>query len=178
MKLFALVLVLLATACEKTSDVGAIQDEANGVVNTYRARFEQLTARYKTLDDLRQTSQSAKDAPDAAQAGTLMNATKAKLTDMQSMIKNAPQTIANKAKPETPRAELIGTLEDYKRRFEAGNREINRNLNITETWLANAELRQKRVAVQTPPPSEPPPPSPEVPEAGSGSAAGSGAPVQ
>lgn len=177
MKLFALVLVLLA-ACEKTSDVGAIQDEANGVVATYRARFEQLTARFKTLDDLRLSSPSAKDAPDYAQAGSLMNTTKAKLTDMQSMIKNAPQTIANKAKPEVPRAELIGALEDYRRRFEAGSREINRNLNTMETWLANAEHRVKRVAVQTPPPSEPPPPSPEVPEAGSGSAAGSNAPVQ
>jgi hypothetical protein len=177
MKLFALVLVLLA-ACEKTSDVGAIQDEANGVVTTYRARFEQLTARFKTLDDLRLSSPAAKIAPDYTQVGSLMNATRARLTDMHSLIKNAPQTIANKAKPEVPRAELIGALEDYKRRFEAGHREINRNLNTTETWLAYVELRPTRVAVQTPPPSEPPPPSPEVPDPGAGSAAGSGAPVQ
>jgi hypothetical protein len=179
MKLFVL-LVLLLAACEKTSDVGAIQDEANGVVVTYKARFEALETRLKLLDDLRRTSPAAKAAPDYAQLTTTLANAAQRLKQMQEMVQRAPSTIANKAKPDAPRADLIGTMENYKKQFSAGQREINRNLDIAETWLAFADLRPK--PVQQPIPEPPVLPTPEMPDpgAGSGSAAGtgSGAPVQ
>ena len=184
-----LILVVLFAACGKSSDVGAMQDEANGIVNSYRARFDALAQRMKSLNDRGTNTPNARSAPDFEQIGRVFADAQRKLVEMQGLVKSAPTTIANKAKAENPRSELIASMGSIRTQLENGHREINRNLDTVESWLAYVELRPRTAPPAVPPPPTNPPPSPELrpdqqppaPEGapgGAGSSAGSAAPVR
>ena len=186
-----LILITLFAACEKSSDVGAMQDEANGIVNSYRARFDALAQRMKSLNDRGSKTLDARTVPDFEQIGRVFADTQRKLIEMQGLVKSAPTTIANKAKVENARSELIASMGTIRAQLENGHREINRNLDTVESWLAYVEHRPRTAPPAVAPPPTNPPPSPELrpdqqppaPEGasgvpGAGSAAGSAAPVR
>jgi hypothetical protein len=162
MKLIVLLVTLSLAACEKSSDVGAMQDEANAVVNTYRVRFEAQAQRLKALNERGTYTPNARTATDFVQIGQVFADAQKTLSKMQNLVRNAPTQIANAAKADDARAKLIAELGTYKNQLEAGHREINRNLDAVESWLAYVELRPRNPATVVPPPPTNPPPSPEL----------------
>lgn len=204
MKLIALISALLLAACEKTSDVGAMQDEANGIVAAYKTRFDAAQARMRALLERSGNTKSARELPDFPDIGKLYGTAQTTLTEMQNQVRQAPTILAARAKgtltaipgvekvetgayrrflkpdgsakppherPEPPerlgtpevrtvRSDLLSAIADYDLMFEAMHTELNRSLDLVESWLIYSELRPKTVAVVPPPPSPEPAPAP------------------
>jgi len=162
------VLMLLATACGKTSDLGPMQDEANGIATTYKPKFDALSKRVAALEQRGRTLTS--DAPGLNDARKLFVETNAKLVELRSAVTQAPAAITTAAKAEQPRAELIRVMGELRTRLQAGHTEVNANLDAVESWIAQSEWRPRTATPPAPPPA--PIPEPGIPETppGTGSA--------
>ncbi|MBS1119111.1 MAG: hypothetical protein H6Q90_1339 [Deltaproteobacteria bacterium] len=155
------VLTLLAIAgCEKTSDVGAMQDEASGIANTAKPRLEALKARVTMLEERGKTLTA--DSPGLGEARTLFVETNTKLVELRGLVAQAPTAIASAAKAEHPRGELIRLMGEMRERLDDGQAEITTNLNTVESWLASMEWRPKLAMAPAPAaPTPTPAPTPE-----------------
>jgi len=175
------VLTLLATpGCGKTSDLVAMQDEANGMVTAYKPKFERLNKRVIALQE-----RSKRLPPQVA----LDPSVKASLKDVQGLFQDAgkklgemsvymsgtadsvQRTAAEQAAGENgerknPRIELIKLMGAMETRLEHDYTEINTNLDTVESWLAMLEWRPQVVAQVAPtkPVPEPEPGAVPAPE--------------
>ncbi|MEO8706510.1 MAG: hypothetical protein ABI867_41175 [Kofleriaceae bacterium] len=174
-RIVALVSVLMVplAGCEKTSDVGAMQDEANGIAASYKARFEGLGTRFRTLDERSRKLPPAAvaKATDLAILKRVAADTNNKLGEMRGLAQNVPAQIAAANKAENPRAEMIRVMGDLNRKFEDGALEVNANLDRVEGWISYLELRPIAPDVAPPPTPAPTPEESLPPPAGAGSAA-------
>lgn len=169
---FVVVLTLATAACGKTSDVGAMQDEALGLVASYKTRFDGLERRLQDIDarSKRVPREAISAASDLPVLQKVAGETTQKLNEMKSFVQQAPNSIAAAAKGGNPRAELIKLTSEIGERLEVGYREVNANLDTVESWISNVELRPKVVAAAPAPPTPTPTPTPtpEVPDPGRG----------
>jgi hypothetical protein len=155
-------MLLMLAACGKTSDLGPMQDEANGIANTYKPKFELLTQRVTALEQRGRTLRS--DSPGLADARKLFVETNAKLGELRTAVTQAPGAITTAAKAENPRAALIAVMGSLRHRFQLGHIEINANLDAVESWIAQSEWRP-RTATPQPPAPAPSDPAPTDPPA-------------
>src|SRR2546423_11982286 len=104
MKLRGIVLVIAIAACGKTSDVGALQEEALGNVNAYRERFDMLEARLRDVLVVRArrlSPQTIANATDAENIRKMGDDAVRKLTEMKNNVAAATNQIQNAAKGQT-----------------------------------------------------------------------------
>jgi hypothetical protein len=188
LRAFALCIVLALYAvvlagCGKTSDLPAMQDEANGVVTMYKPRFEHLEKRVVALEDRsrRIPPQTVVDPASVKDVQRLFSEANTKLNEMKGEMASAANRIKAAATPpdeskpadanKNPRTELLKLTGELRERFETGHTEINAKLDSVESWLATLEWRP--LTATTPPPPPPPAPEPASPPgdpAGAGSA--------
>jgi hypothetical protein len=176
--LLSLLVMLPLAGCEKTSDVGAMQEEMTSIAATYKARFDGLGTRFRSLDERSRKLQPAMvaNAPDLNVLKKVAAETNNKLGEMRGLAQNVPAQIATATKAENPRAEMIRLLGDNTRKFSDGELEVNANLDRVEGWIAYLELRPSTPPAAPPPPPTPPPtPEEPAPAPGAGSGAGSAA---
>ncbi len=153
-----LVLTLLATAgCEKTSDLVAMQDEANAIALSSKPSLDALKARVTMLENRGKTLTA--DSPGIADARKLFVDTNSKLVELNAVVQAAPTKIKEAAVLEHPRAELIKVMGDLRERLDRGQLEVTTNLNAVESWLTSMEWRP-RLAAGSPPATTPPPAMP------------------
>ena len=174
---FASILAGALAGCGKTSDLAAMQDEANGIANTARTRLDSFTVRLRSSEErLRRVQQEAIPQPDLVAIRALVGTTSTRLAELQNLVRQAPTTIGDAAREPTeaerkaaaganqavrnPRAALTKEMVAMRAKLEDGTTEVNRNLDLFESWIAYLELRPVVVAGATPPASAPPPPPP------------------
>jgi hypothetical protein len=148
MKLLYVILAVLALiGCEKSSNVSALQEEATGIANQYSQRFDKLEQRTQLLGARADSMKSYGAVPEMDQARQLYKATSSQLRQLQAASKTALTSIANAAKSDDARVELIKLMAELKERFERGNTEVTSKLDEIETWLAYVPLRAQAVAM-------------------------------
>ena len=161
MKLRSLAIVIASLAslfaCEKTSDVPAMQDEANGIVSMYKPRFDELSKRVIALEQ--RGRMLPPDPPGVGEARTLFVDTNKKLGELRGLIEQAPNAISTATKADNPRGELVKLMGEISGRLDEGQTEVNTNLDAVESWLTQTEWRPR--GATPPPPVTPPPPTPE-----------------
>ena len=197
MKLRGIVLIIAIAACSKTSDVGAMQDEALGTVNAYRERFDMLEARLRELLAVRAARLSphvVANANDLPRIKEITETAERTLNEMKTLIPSATNQIQNAAKGAPPAqgglhswTELPANRELKDVRFcdarnelerlrfvfttELSHRFIETNAQVDEVelWISSIELRP---TVRPTPPTPTPTPTPEPENAPGGGSAG------
>lgn len=156
------VAALVLAGCEKASDVNALQDEANGVVASYRARLDALAQRHRALVERILRTPGARATSDADQITRLANDTRQHLVEMSGIVNSAPAQITSRANAkDSARSELMMMLVSLERQLGEGTLSINRDLNTIESWLGYIDVRPQRVAAA--PSDEAPPGAPRTP---------------
>ncbi len=155
--------LLVAVGCEKTSDISAMQDEANGIANASKPRLDALKGRVAQLMERGKTLTT--DAPGLNEAKNLFGETNTKLVELLGLVAQAPTAISEATKKENPRGELIRLMGEMRERLDDGEAEITTNLNTVETWMASIDWRPKMAMApaQATQPAQPTAPAP-VPE--------------
>ncbi len=169
--LFALITCLLAiTGCEKSSNVTAMQDEANGLANQYKGKFDDLQKRITLLENRGKTMTTVGQPSGLIEVRKLFLDTSKRLADLKTAVTQATASIAATTKSEHPRVELIRLMGEYRERFEKGETEVTANLDAVEGWLAYVDFRPRETAPPTPvvddkkePPDSQPQPLPDGP---------------
>lgn len=143
MKRFALVAIVVATGCGKASDIGPMQDEANGIAHEYREQLDGLKTRFAGLRDRRaKVGQATLDSyPDGAAIVKLETEVEGSLRGLESFARNAPLVVGTAAKSENPRPELIKKMGEIHDRLTEGVRDLNTRVDTLESFLTYLEVR-------------------------------------
>jgi hypothetical protein len=169
MKLLSIAMFALVVlgGCEKTSDLGAMKQEALGIAGHYKQRFEDLSRRADALD--------AKTIPETtpgyqiARASYDQAVSKLK-NEILPAVAEAPQAI-NNAAAKGDREELRKLMYRIQERLTLADIELGAKLDAYDNWVTAAEAvasssgpaRSEPVTPGTPPPAEPAPPAPGQP---------------
>jgi len=171
MKHWVLLAMLAVAACEKTSDLPAMQQEMTGMVKSYAAKFDeleqrgsQLTQRIKSLptesaalvdanNTLAEAGNRFRELHDVL--GRVPNEIKAAVTagkpdQLRQISDGLLGSSAEKAPPPTElEVELGRTTDALRRRLEDGFVEINSALDAVDSTLALAENRPAAPATKS-----------------------------
>lgn len=185
--LVVLGLALACAACEKASDVPAIQQELNGIAAGYKQRFDEMEVRGKKMAErlgkIASTAQGFQDANTLfAQAGRTFTQLRELTTRVPSDAANAlkankpeqlrataeqltPPKTPNPDKPTDIQLELQRVQDSFAVHLENGYIQVNSALDAVDSWMANAEAAPMRAVTPTAPtdpatPTAPPSPNP------------------
>ncbi len=165
-----LFLVLAGAGCEKSADLGRMQEETLGLVKMHAKDVEVLQRRADAL--MVRGRNLGGDAPGIADAGRLLSEARASLDQLRALLGQATDTMEKAVK--TSEGDQVSRASDeLLEKLEAGQVSVRANLAAVDNWLMNVE---NRPAAPLPPPTQPPseiPMTPNAPDAGS--AAGSAA---
>lgn len=167
-----LFLSLAAAGCEKSADLGRIQEETLVLVKMHGNEIDRLQRRADALTTRGRSLGG--DAPGIADAGRLLSEARAGLDQLRALVASGPGTLGNAVKSNNL-DEVERSSDELLEKLEAGQVRVRANLAAVENWLSNVENRP--AAPATPPPpakTDETPASPPAPETGAGSAAGSG----
>lgn len=168
-KLYTLVLLIAIAACGRANDLPAMKEEAEGLVMTYAARFDELARRAESIDE-RGRMISVTTADERASSQIYATA-KGKLAQLRATVANAKSEIESASKDKLAMRRLLDRLE---KDFENGFIEVNADFDAIEAWLTLAEERQGRQQVSRGNTPVPPPPG----GPGQSGAGGTSPPVQ
>jgi hypothetical protein len=171
MKVLVVVLLIALAACGKTSDVGAMQDEALGMVNGYKERFEMLDARLRDvlLRSTRISQQQVANLSDTPNVRLMSEDAMRSLADLKNEVAAAGNQIQNAAKGSNARTDVAHLEFKFKTEFERRYTELNAEIDAVELWISSVDLRSAtRPAAPAPTPTPTPPP--DNAPAGNGSA--------
>ncbi|MBL9019870.1 MAG: hypothetical protein JNL83_37140 [Myxococcales bacterium] len=176
-----LLFALAAAGCEKSADLGRIQEETLSIVKLHGVEVDRLLHRADALQ--RRGSAVAREAVGVADASRLLTEARAGIDQLRALVATAPGTLGDAVKS-NDLAEVQRSSDDVLQKLDAGAIRVRANLAAVENWLSNVENRPAQAppppAAKTDeaPPAAPPGTPPAAPEtgggAGSGSAAGAG----
>jgi hypothetical protein len=172
-----LVTVLAASGCEKSADLGRMQEETQSIVNVHAKEVEVLQRRADAL--MARGRNLGGDAPGIADAGRLLSEARAGLDQLRAQLTAAPSVLGNAVKSGDGE-EVQRASDEMIEKLDSGEVTVKANLAAVESWLMNAENRTATTPpappapppvdeTPVPPPSPPPTPAPAA-GAGSGSA--------
>jgi len=194
MKLWFVLAILAVAACEKTSDVPAMQQEMTGMVTHYATRFDELEQRGGALNARLQALPA--DAPGMTEANNALTEASNQFREVKSLLDRAPNEIkaaaaagkpdqlrqiadgvagasTDKSPPASLDIELGRAIETLDRRLEEGFIQINSGLDAVESAIQLAEMHPAPAAKA----AQKPAPAPETaPTATAEPASGSGSP--
>jgi hypothetical protein len=175
-------LALLIGGCEKSADLGRMQEETLALIRQHGKEVDLLQRRADAL--MARGRNLGGDAPGIADAGRLLSEARSGLDQLRAQITTAPTTIGNAAKTNNI-DELLRVSDDLVEKVEKSEINVRANLAAVDSWLMSVENRPAAAPTTgTAPPApaapaggneSPNPPVPPAPETGSGSAAGSAA---
>lgn len=180
MKLWFVLAILAVAACEKTSDLPAMQQEMTGMVKNFAVRFDDLEQRGVALSARLKALPA--DAPGMAEANNTLTEASNQFRGIKDVLERAPNEIkaaASAGKPDQLRQisdsvagastdknppadleiELGRAVETLQRRLEDGFIEIKSGLDAVDSAIGLAETRPApaKQAAKTEPPAEPAP---------------------
>lgn len=137
--------LLLATAvvpaCDKASDVPAMQQEATGLAKLYAGRFAHLEQQRQMLEE-RAKPVAGMQVEGAPTANAAYQSAVQQLAKLRADVAQAPAVIANTK----DRAAAIALLGDMRKRFEDGYTLVNTQFDQYAQFLANAAASKNAVA--------------------------------
>jgi hypothetical protein len=165
--LLGLLGLLTSAGCEKSSDVGRMQEDATTMVKGYRPRIEELQRRSDLL--MKRDRALTTALPGITEARKLLGEAKRRIDQLEGTLDAAPAAIQAGAKSGHAE-ELEKLMDELHAKLEDGIIESTSALAAVESWLGTAEATP---AVHAPPPAPVPATdeSPAPPPAGNGSAA-------
>jgi len=178
MKHWVLLAILAVAACEKTSDLPAMQQEMTGMVKSYAAKFDELEQRGSQLTQRLKTLPS--ESPSLIDANNTLAEAGNRFRELHDVLGRVPNEIkaavtagkpdqlrqisdglmgnpTEKAPPTELEVELARANDALRRRLEEGFVEINSALDAVDSALALAENRPAAPATQK---TETPAPAP------------------
>jgi hypothetical protein len=172
---------LAASGCEKSTDLGRMQEETLSIVKLHATEIEVLQRRADAL--MARGRNLGGDAPGIADAGRLLSEARAGLDQLRAQLTAAPSMLGNAVKGGEVE-EVLRASDEMIEKLDKGEITVKANLAAVDSWLMNAENRT--VATMPPPPPARPPvdesrlpdPAPPAPAPGAGTGSGSAAPAQ
>ena len=162
-----LVSALAAAGCEKSTDLGRMQEETLSVVKLHATEIEVLQRRADAL--MARGRNLGSDAPGIADAGRVLSEARAGLDQLRAQLAAAPSQLGNAAKSADVE-EVLRSSDELIEKLDKGEIAVKANLAAVDGWLMNAENHTMTAA---PPPPRPPvdetPVTPPTPAAGTGS---------
>lgn len=164
-----LVTALAVTGCQKSPDLGRMQDETLAIVKMHGAEVEILQRRSEAL---MARGRNVSDAPGVAEAGRVLSEANTDLKNLRAQLAAAPATLGDAVKKGTV-DEVQRASDEVIEKLDRGQIAVKANLAAVEGWVVNAENRT--LAMVPPPPAPPPvdetpaPPPTPAPGAGAGS---------
>lgn len=164
----AVVLALSVTACQKSPDLGRVQEESLELV---KVRVKVLDTLQRRADDLLQRGRTigtrAAGAQGIADAGRILTDARAQLDQLRAVTMQAPSEIAAAAKTGSDE-EMFKTSDEMVEKLETGEALVRADLDAVDSWLAYAESRPMPPTPAPPAaPPQPPMAPPVTPPAGS-----------
>ena len=147
-----LFLALAAAGCEKSADLGRIQEETLVLVKLHGSEVDRLLRRADALQA--RGKNLGGQAPGIADAGRLLSEARAGIDQLRALVAAAPGTLGNAVKS-NDLAEVQRASDELLDKLDAGEVRVRANLTAVENWLANVENR----------PMPPAPPAPKTDEA-------------
>jgi hypothetical protein len=170
----AVVLSLSLAGCQKSPDLGRVQEESMELVKVHVKVLDQLQRRADALL-LRGRNIGAKAAGNAqgiADAGRILTEARGRLDQLRAVTVKAPSSIAAAVKTGSDE-EVYKTADEMVEQLDTGAALIRADLDAVEQWLSIAEGRPAPAAA--PPPAATPTSAPTG--MGAPAAAGSAAPT-
>ena len=143
MKLSYVVLLGSLAACEKSSNMGPLQDEATGLTNQYKGRFDDLQKRVSLLEARGRSMAAVGQVQGMVEVRKLFLDTTKHLNELRSAVTQAGGQINLAVKGEHPRTELIKLTSELRERFEHGETEVTAGLDQVEGWLSYVAYQPK-----------------------------------
>jgi hypothetical protein len=172
--------LVLCAACEKASDIPAIQAELNGVATGYKQRFDDLEQRGKRMfEQLNKLSPKKLGFNDASTLSARANRRVLQLKELPARVQNDAaaalkankpeqlRELARQFKPITPppgqqedkptdlQLELQRVLDSFSGNMEDSYTEVVAAYEAIDNWMANAPEIPDVAAAPTTPPSTP-----------------------
>ncbi len=174
-----LVSALAVAGCEKSTDLGHMQEETLSLVKLHATEVEVLQRRADAL--MARGRNLGGDAPGIADAGRLLSEARAGLDQLRAQLTAAPSQLGNAAKSNDVE-EVQRASDEMIEKLDKGEIAVKANLAAVDGWLMNAENHTLTATappppVQTPPVDETPAPPP-TPAPGAGTGSGSAAAAQ
>lgn len=168
-----LVLALSGAGCEKSADLGRMQEETLSLVKMHAKDVEVLQRRADAL--MVRGRNLGGDAPGIADAGRLLSEARAGLDQLRALLGQAPTTMDTAVKSNEG-DQVSRASDELLEKLEAGQVSVRANLAAVDNWLMNVENRPAAPVVPPAPPAPEVPVAPVAPVApDAGSAAGSAA---
>lgn len=124
-------LVALA-ACEKSNDLGKLQEEAATVVANAKPELEVFARRSNEMLKLGRSIPAS--TPGIQPAGEALSEANGKIEQLRTLINNAPAEIERAAKTNVP-DNVAAVIDNLRERIERDGRVINADLGTVEAWL-------------------------------------------
>lgn len=175
--------MLASGGCQKSPDLGRVQEESLELVKVHTKVLDQLQRRADSLL-LRGRNVGAKVGPNSqgiADAGRILTEARGRLDQLRAVTVKAPSSIAAAVKTGNDE-ELYKTSDEMVEQLDTGAALARADLDAVEQWLSVAEGRPALVAPAMPPTATPTSPSsdmaPTSAPTGAGAPAAAGAPVR
>ncbi len=143
-----LFLSLAAAGCEKSTDLGRMQDEALGVVKLHARDIEVLQRRADAM--MVRGRSLGTDAPGIADAGRYLSEARAGLDQLRAQVTQAPSMLGAAVKS-NDLEQLTKSCDELIEKLDTLEEGVRANLAAVDTWLMNAENRPSATAPATPP---------------------------
>lgn len=147
--------LLAVAACEKSSNVTAMQDEITGLNAQYKGKFDDLQKRVGLIEARGRAMAGGGTSQGMLEVRKLYIDTNKRLAELKQVVAQVGPQVAAAGKSENGRAELIRLQSELRERYYRGETEITANLDSVETWMAYIEYRPKMETPPPPPPAQP-----------------------
>ncbi len=173
----AVVLATSLTACQKSTDLGRVQEESLDLVKVHIKALDQLQRRADRLLERGRVigSKAGPNTQGIADAGRILTEARANLDQLRGLTSSAPKAVADAAK--VGEEELYKTADEMVEKLDNGAAAIRADLDAVDQWLAIAESRPAPAAPPMPPTAPPTPaqdPTPPTAPTGTGAPAAAG----
>jgi hypothetical protein len=174
----AVVVAISLSACQKSTDLGRVQEESLELVKVHIKALDQLQRRADRLLDRGRAigSKAGPNTQGIADAGRILTEARSNLDQLRAVAGSAPKAVADAAK--VGEEELFKTSDEMVEKLDSGAAAVRADLDAVDQWLAIAENRPAPAAPPMPPAAPPttpaPAPTPASAPTGTGAPAAAG----
>lgn len=169
---FVFAVLISSAGCQKSADLGRIQQETLATVKTFN---NQLEIEQRRVDALLARGRQVAQAPGVGDAGKLLTQARASLEQLRGKASSAPQDLAAAAKQS--REELDKTGDELIAQLDRGLALVKADLDAIDNWVSSSERSSAPTGGQATEQTTPGQPSQGNPPAAIQGAAGQNAPA-
>lgn len=152
LSLASILVLSLATGCQKSTDLGRVQEESVALIKVHVNVLDQLQRRADALLQRGRTvgASAGPNTPGIGDAGRVLTEARAQLEQLRAQAQTAPASITTAAKS-GHEEEILKVVDETVEKLDNGEALVRADLDAVEQWLALAESGSTRVAQAIPP---------------------------